>query len=132
MNTCSGREKSKNFLTLLDSRRSSTIVMGKLTSNLKQKQTSGTMRENQFKKFTTSKNVNVNFCLPEFSATKIVTWKCHVSESTIGIYDMIIRRYPLTPLGQDLFLKTALLAAKDHMKDFWHLWLTQKATTLNM
>ena len=31
-------------------------------------------------KFTTSNKVNVDFCLLEFSATKIVTWKCHVDD----------------------------------------------------
>ena len=39
------------------------------------------------------------FCLPEFSASKIVTWKFHVEESTHGIYHMILGRYLLTVLG---------------------------------
>ena len=36
MNTCSGREKFRNFWILLDSGSSSTIMMGNLTSKLKQ------------------------------------------------------------------------------------------------
>ena len=41
---------------------------------------------------------NIDFCLPEFSATKIVMWKCHVGESTEGRYDMILGRDLLTAL----------------------------------
>ena len=37
MNTCSGKAKFRNFRVLLDSGSSSTIVMGKLTSKLKEK-----------------------------------------------------------------------------------------------
>ena len=37
INTRNGREKFKNFRILLDRGRSSTIMMGKLTSNLKSK-----------------------------------------------------------------------------------------------
>ena len=60
------------------------------------------MRENQARKFTTSKKVNVDFCLPEFSATKIVTWKYHVDKYTNGRYDIILGRYLLTALGLDI------------------------------
>ena len=31
----------------------------------------------QLGKFTTPKKANVDLCLPEFSATKIVSWICH-------------------------------------------------------
>ena len=41
-------------------------------------------------------------CLPDFSATKIVTWKCHVNESTNDKYDMILGRYLLTALGLEI------------------------------
>ena len=60
------------------------------------------MWETQAGKFMTSKNVNVDFCLPEFSATKTVTWKCHVDESTNVRYDMILGRDLLTALGLNL------------------------------
>ena len=46
--------------------------------------------------------MNVDFCLPEFSATKIVTWKYHVDKSTNGRYDMILGRYLLTALVLDI------------------------------
>ena len=54
--------------------------------------------ETQAGKFTISKKVNVDFCLPEFSATKIVTWKCHVDKSTTGRYDIILGRDQITAL----------------------------------
>ena len=60
------------------------------------------MWETQSGNLMTSKKVNVDFCLPEFSATKIVTWKCHMDESTNGRYDMILGRDLLTALGLDL------------------------------
>ena len=60
------------------------------------------MWETQAGKFTTSKKADIDFFLPEFSATKIVTWKSHVDESTNGKYDMILGRDLLTALGLDL------------------------------
>ena len=60
------------------------------------------MWETQAGKFTTSKNLNVDFFLPDFSATKIVMWKCHVNDSTNGRYDMILGRDLITTLGLDL------------------------------
>ena len=41
-------------------------------------------------------------CLPAFSATKIVTWKCHVNESTNGRYDMVLGKDLLTTLVLDV------------------------------
>ena len=60
------------------------------------------MWETQARKFKTSKKVNIDFCLPEFNATYILTRECHVDESTKGIYDMILGRYLLNALGLDL------------------------------
>ena len=38
----------------------------------------------------TSKKVKIDFYLPEFSATKIVSWKCHLDNQTNSRYDMIL------------------------------------------
>ena len=43
---------------------------------------------------------------PVLSATKIMTWKCHVDDSTAGRYDMIIHRDQLTKLGKVLKFST--------------------------
>ena len=64
MNTRSGRAKFKNFQIILDNGRSSTIMMGKLASKLKSKETEKNMWETQSGKFTTSKKENVDFFLP--------------------------------------------------------------------
>ena len=77
--------------------------MGKLTSKLKQKQPpEETMWKIQAEKFTTSQKVNVDFCLPKFSATKIVLWKFHVDNKTNRRYDIILCRDLLNILGPDI------------------------------
>ena len=109
MNTRSRRAKLKNFRIILDSGSSSTIVMGKLTSNLKSKETAVTNWETQGGNFTTSKKVNIYFCLPEFSAAKIVTWKCHVYESTNDRYNIILGRDILIAPGLDLKFSQSII-----------------------
>ena len=46
----------------------------------------------------TNLKVKVYFTLPELSATNIVTWNCHVDESTKGRYKLILSGYILTAL----------------------------------
>ena len=98
MNTRSGRALFRNFRILLDSGSSLTIIMGKLMEKLKPKHSTETKWETQARKFTTSTKVNVEFYLPKFVATKIVTWKLHVAKSTSNGYDMILGRDLLTAL----------------------------------
>ena len=50
-------------------------VMGNMTLKIKTKESEKTTWGTQARKFTTSKKVNVDFCLPEFIAMEIVTWK---------------------------------------------------------
>ena len=47
---------------------------------------------------TTSLKVEVEFTLPELSATDSVKWKYNVDESAKGRYDMILGRDLLTDL----------------------------------
>ena len=49
-----------------------------------------------------SQKANIDFCLPELSATKIVLWKCHIDNKNNSRYDMILGRYLLTALGLDV------------------------------
>ena len=56
--------------------------MGKMMAKLKQKEEEKPTWETQAGNFTTLKKVNLDFCLPEFTVTKIVMWKCHMDEST--------------------------------------------------
>ena len=67
------------------------------------------MLETQAGKFTTSKKMNVYFCLTEFSATRIVPLQCHVDNKTNSRYDIILGRDLLTTLGLDLIFSQNLI-----------------------
>ena len=60
------------------------------------------MWETQAGKFTASKKVKIYFCLLEFSATKFISCKCHVNNSTNSRYIMMLGRDLITALGLDL------------------------------
>ena len=49
--------------------------------------------------FITNHKVKVNFYLPKLTVKTIVTWECHVDESSESRYDMILGKYLLTVLG---------------------------------
>ena len=51
---------------------------------------------------TTNLKVKVDFTFPALSATNVLTWTCHVYESTKGRYDMILGRDILTELSDHL------------------------------
>ena len=53
---------------------------------------------------TTNIKVEVEFTLPEISATNVVTWIFHVDKYTKGEYNMILGRYLLTESGINLKL----------------------------
>ena len=53
-------------------------------------------RHMQAGNITTNINVQIDFILPELSATKIVTWNCHMNYSATGRYDMVLGRDILT------------------------------------
>ena len=75
------------------------------------------MWETQAGKFMTSKKVNIDFCLPEFSATIFLSWNCHVDSSTTGRYNMILGSDLLTAMRLDIrFSRYLSLAGMDHTK----------------
>ena len=55
-------------------------------------------------KITTNIKVQIYFTLPEISAPKIVTWNCHVDNSSKGSYYMILGRDLWTSLVLNLKL----------------------------
>ena len=71
-------------------------------SKLKTKKRAVTQWQLQACDHTTNNNFKVNFYLPEFSATKIVTWACHVDYSSEIRHNMILSRHLLTPLVLNL------------------------------
>ena len=87
--------------------------MGNMTSKLKTKQSAKTTWGTQVGKFTSLKKLNLDFFLPEFSATKIVIWKCHIDKSTNGRYDMIIVRDILSELVPDLKFSDNIISVRE-------------------
>ena len=90
MNTRKDREKCNNFHILMDSRRSSTIIMRRLITKINPKRYAVMQWHTQEGNIITNLNVKIDYTLPEVSATKIVTWNCHVDESTKIRHDMIL------------------------------------------
>ena len=60
---------------------------------------------------TNNLKVNIDFTLPELSATEIVTWNCHVDDLAKGRYDIILGRDILTTLGLNLKLLDHVIEA---------------------
>ena len=122
-NPCSGKVQFRNFRTILNIDNSSIIVTGKLTSKLKNKSSSTTTWGKQYGIFKASQVVNVDLCQPGFSATKTVTWKCHVDKYTVGRYDIILL---LTTLVIDIKFSDHVIISGDrpYIKGAFCIWLT--------
>ena len=84
------------FLTLLDSGCSSKHLMIKLIRILKTKEDYVMEWHNQAGDITTNLKVKIDFTWPEFSATNILMWECHVDDFNKVRYDIILGRYLLT------------------------------------
>ena len=72
MSTSRGEAKFKNLWILLDSGFSSTDIIRKIASKLKQKIDNNKQWQTQAGDFTSNEKVKINFGSPEFSATKIM------------------------------------------------------------
>ena len=77
------------------------------------------MRENQARKFTTSKKVNIDLCLPDFNATKIITWKLHVKESTNSIYNITLSKDLLIALELDINFSEDVIIGGEGLYEGW-------------
>ena len=53
---------------------------------------------------TTNLEVKIDLTLPKLSTAEIVTWNCHVDDSSKSTYDVILGRVILTELGTNLKL----------------------------
>ena len=76
--------------------------MNYLTSKLKRRDSSTTMCQTQAGKFATNEMATVDFCLSELNATKIVTRKFHVKDSTEIRYNIFLGIDLITALVLDL------------------------------
>ena len=76
MNVCLGIPGYRIFRILLDSGCSSVVVNGQMTQTLRNKYTPATSTEwsTQGGNFTAILMANIEFSLPDLSATKIMTW----------------------------------------------------------
>ena len=98
MNICKDEAKFNNFRILLDSGYSSTIVTRIPIEKLNPKKDTVMKWHKQPINITTNLKVNIYFTLHELSATKTMTWNCHVGDSSKGRYDLILGRYLLMEL----------------------------------
>ena len=80
MNNIHGRESFKNFLIILDSECISTILMGRLVEKNYLEKDSVMQWHMQAGNIITNYEVKVDFTLPTFSTTNVVTRRCHVDE----------------------------------------------------
>ena len=90
MNTGKCRVKFKNSCILLESGRSSMIVMVRLVKKLFPEKYYMMQWHTQAGNITTNLRVKVDFTLTVLSAMNIVTCKCHVDNSAKGRYNMIL------------------------------------------
>ena len=96
MNNRTGKSKFKNFCIFLDSGCSSTVIMGTLVRELAPEEDAPMQRHTQAGNITINLKVKVDFALSALSAANIVTWNCHVDDSSKGGYNMILGRYQST------------------------------------
>ena len=96
MNTRKWRLNFKNFLIILDSGNSSTIVTRRLVHKLSLEKYSVMQWQTQTGNITTNLKVNVDFTLPALIMMSVATCKCHMYGSAKGRYEMILCRDLLT------------------------------------
>ena len=60
---------------------------------------------------TTNLMVKIDLNLPELSVTKIVTWNCHLGDSTKGKYDIVLGKYITTVLVFNLKISDHVIEA---------------------
>ena len=89
------------------------IAMGRLITKLNPKEDDVIQCHTKVGGITTNIKFKIDFTLPELSATRTVMWKCHVDDSTMGRYDMILGRYVLTDLVLNLKLSDHVIESYD-------------------
>ena len=68
--------------------------------------------------------VEVDFTLPEHGATNVMTWKCHVYNSSKGRYDMILVSYIKNRISLNLKISDHVIKADDGLlKGLQHPWV---------
>ena len=89
------------------------IVMGGLVKKLCLEKYSPMQWNTQAGNINTNLKVKIYFTSPALSATNVVTWNCHVDDSSKGRYDIILGRYLLTELGLNQKLSEHVIKVDD-------------------
>ena len=113
MNIGKDKSKFKKLRIILDSERSSPIVMGRLVNNLGLEEYASMQWNTQAENITTNLKVKIYLTLPALSATNVVTWNCHVDDSAKDRYNMILGQYLLTELSLNLKSSENAIEADD-------------------
>ena len=87
--------------------------MGRLIKKLNPKEDAGMKWHTQVGNITTNMRVKIDFTLPGFIVTKIVTCYCHVDEFSKVRYNINLGRYQLEELGLNLKWSENIIVADD-------------------
>ena len=101
MRTRKGQPKPVWIRILLDSGASGCIIHKSLVKKLKQKDSKKSSWNTAAGIFQTEGTAKVDFILPEFYESKLISWKAHVTKQDCG-YDMIVGRDLLQELGMKI------------------------------
>ena len=93
-----GKPKYKDIKILLDTGASKSIIRSDLVTKLRTKTDNKTIWDTAAGPMSTNKTVKAKFRLSEFDERKEITWKFHVTKSSLK-YDMIIGRDILSEHG---------------------------------
>ena len=105
--------KFKGFRILLDNRCSYTLETRRLITILKPEEEAMIQWNTQVGNITTDLRIKIDLTLPDFSATKIVMWNCHVDDSANSRYYIILGRKILIELGLNLELSELVIESDD-------------------
>lgn len=112
-NTKRGKPKPVTLRALLDSGASSSLVVKKHVSKLKQyKPNVGNSFTTPAGVFKTAGTIKGEFIMPELHDNKMIEWKLHVAQG-LGAYDMIIGRDILEGLGIDIMFSSQTISWED-------------------
>ena len=94
--------KTRVLRVLIDTGASASVILGEHCKRLKMKVAPLTRWTTKAGTFNTTRRVQVKLLLPEFNQNKIISWTCHVDDTTTATdsqYDMILGRDLLETLG---------------------------------
>ena len=85
--------------------------MGRLVKQLSLEEDAQMQCNTQARNIKTNLKVKVDFTLPALRVKNVVTWYCHMDDSSKGRYNMILERDLLTELGLNIKLSEQVIKA---------------------